>query len=139
MTCYYSSCVCVPPPFSAFFALSGGFVNRTNSGTADGRSDTVVSFRGSPSSSRALVCCLLAACWSFPCNTQSCKGDVFPHLTHRWYLPILSIISSWDRHYHSSKWMLNDVPVCVREGARRVILCICWLAPRLPAVLSIPG
>lgn len=33
-----------------------------------------------------LLCCLLAARWSFSgCNTHSCIGEA-SHLTHRWYL-----------------------------------------------------
>lgn len=71
-TCNYSAC-----PARLFLCLLRRFINRTSRGRPDGCYDTVISFHGSLSSSWALVCCLLAACWSFPCNTHSSKGEVF--------------------------------------------------------------
>lgn len=71
MYCNYSAC-----PARLLLCLVRRFINRTNRGRPDGCYGTVISFHGSLSSSWALVCCLLAACWSFPCNTHSCKGEV---------------------------------------------------------------
>lgn len=86
LTCSYSAC---PTRLLLLLCLVRRFINRTNRGRPDGCYDTVISFHGSLCNSWALACFLLAACWSFPFNTHSCKGEV-SHLTHRWYLPILS-------------------------------------------------
>lgn len=72
LTCNSSAC-----PARLLLCLVRRFINRTNRGGPDGCYDTIICFRGSPSSSWALFCCLFAACRSSPPrNTHSrCKGE----------------------------------------------------------------
>ncbi len=115
MTCNYSAC-----PARLPLCLVRRFINRTSRGRPDGCYDTVICFRGSPSSSWALVCCLLAACWSFlPATHTPVKKVKLTHLTHRWYLRILSIISSWDHPHHD-----QSVSGCSIVTFRECV-CVC--------------
>lgn len=111
LTCNSSAC-----PARLLLCLVRRFINRTNRGGPDGCYDTIICFRGSPSSSWALFCCLFAACRSSPPATHTRAAKVnAPHLTRRWYLRVLSIISSWDHPSRRSirKGVLHCVSVCV--------------------------
>ena len=88
LTCSYSAC---PTRLLLLLCLVRRFINRTNRGRPDGCYDTVISFHGSLSSSWALACFLLAACWSFPCNTHSCKGEAFSPDTQMVFTHLLKL------------------------------------------------
>jgi len=71
-----------------------------------------------------LLCCLLAARWSFSgCNTHSCIGEA-SHLTHRWYL--------------SSKWSAAGTTASTISQFVCVCVCVCvyqtQLAPICPGM-----
>ena len=114
LTCNSSAC---PSPSPLLYCLVRRFINRANRGRPDGCYDTVISFHGSPSRAWALVCCLLAACRSFPCNTHSCKGEVFSPDTQMVFTHPLSYQQLGPSRPRSvSEWVLEFVFVC---------LCVC--------------
>lgn len=79
------------------FCLVRRFIHRTNRGRADGCYDTVIFFHGSLSSSLALICCLLAACWSFPCNTHTPVKARVSHLDTDGIYKLFQLLSAGTR------------------------------------------